>query len=254
MYGGPDGDWRCSDRQFDEAVAGIQGGVLFAQSTQAQHEVQAFDDGVAIVIPARSKIVAGTHLLNPSDEARSVPLELELTPIADPSTKLSGMAFQNQGLALPAHRSSRFTLECDVRTALTNPGYSSDYSIYYVLPHYHERGTGISLDALDANGTATSVFANSDRVGDALGRAITPAFSMRDFPRLRFSCNYENQSDSVISWGNGDGEMCIFLAFTDSPNSIAGGVLGFEPPDSEVDRGDFVEFTHTCVVIVSEPR
>jgi hypothetical protein len=186
MFAGPDGDWRCGDRNYDEAVAGLEGGVLFAQSTQARHEIQAFDDGIAIVIPPRSKIIAGTHLLNPTDETRSVPLALTITPIESPRTKLSGMAFQNQGLLLPPRRASRFTIECELGQAFDNVGYSRDYNIHYVLPHYHERGTGITLEAIDAAGTATTIFANESRVGDALGRAITPAFSMRDAAKLRF--------------------------------------------------------------------
>jgi hypothetical protein len=76
IFSGPDGTWKCSDRQYDEANAGIYGGVLFAQSTQAQHEVQAFPTGAAIVIPPHARIVAGTHLLNTGDEDLSVPLTL----------------------------------------------------------------------------------------------------------------------------------------------------------------------------------
>ena len=253
-FPGPDGDWRCGDRNYDEAIAGLEGGVLFAQSTQAQHEIQAFDAGTAIVIPPRSKIVAGTHLLNPSDETRSVPLTMTITPIANPTTKLHGMAIQNQGLALPARRKSRFTIECPVAEAFDTPGYDRNYNMHYVLPHYHERGTGITIEAIDAAGTATMVFANTARVGEPLGRALAPVFSMRDVEKLRFSCNYDNQSDNSIGWGNGDGEMCIFLAFQDSPHEIAGGVLSFDPPASEIDHGAFVEFTHACGLFVSEAR
>jgi hypothetical protein len=48
--------------------------------------------------------------------------------------------------------------------------------------------------------------------------------------------------------------MCIFLAFTDSPSSVAGGVLNYMPPESELDTGAVIEYTHDCVEIVSEPR
>lgn len=252
LFGGDDGTWQCGTRDYDEAVAGIEGGVLFAQSTQAQHEVQAFDPGVAIVIPARSKIVAGTHLLNPSDESQTVPLTLTITPIATPSTKLAGMAFQNQGLALPPRRASRFTIECDFGTAYDNIGVDRDFGIHYVLPHYHELGTGITLEAIRSDGTATTIFENTSRVGDALGRPISPTFSLVGYDKIRFACNFDNTTDRVIGFGNGGQEMCIFLAFTDSTHHSAGGVLNPEPPLSQVDQGAFVDFTHTCVVIVTE--
>ena len=41
-FAGDDGTYTCTDRDFNEPVAAIQGGVLFAQSTQAVHEIQQF--------------------------------------------------------------------------------------------------------------------------------------------------------------------------------------------------------------------
>jgi hypothetical protein len=224
--------------------------VLFAQSTQAQHEIQAFDPGVAIVVPPRSKIVAGTHLLNPSDEPRDVAMALTITPIGEPTTMLAGMAFQNQGIVLPAGRRSRFTMECDLdeahRNVLSRP---VDFGFHYVLPHYHEYGTGMTLEAVRADGTATLLYETAQQVGDALGGPITPAFSMAGYEKLRFWCDFNNPTDRVIRWGNGDGEMCVFLAFTDSSYTFAGGQLDFGPAISEIDHGDFIERIHACVVV-----
>src|SRR5207249_4999013 len=69
MFPGADGVFRCADRQFDEAIAAFAGGVLFAQSTQSQHDIQAFPAGAALEIPPHSKLVAAMHLLNASDQA-----------------------------------------------------------------------------------------------------------------------------------------------------------------------------------------
>src|SRR5690348_4630900 len=55
-FDGEDGTWRCADRGYDEVIAGVDGGVVFAQSTQAQHEVQAFQPGTAVLIPPHSRI------------------------------------------------------------------------------------------------------------------------------------------------------------------------------------------------------
>src|SRR5262249_26720944 len=63
-YAGPDGRWTCRDRGFDTGVSGLVGGVVFAQSTQATHEVQHFPSGAALVIPPRSRIVGNVHALN----------------------------------------------------------------------------------------------------------------------------------------------------------------------------------------------
>src|SRR5689334_6479576 len=41
-FPGEDGTYTCRDRDFNEPVAAVFGGVLFAQSTQSPHEVQKF--------------------------------------------------------------------------------------------------------------------------------------------------------------------------------------------------------------------
>src|SRR5262249_14955921 len=58
LFAGTDGTYKCSDRQFDQAVAGARGGVLFAQSTQSAHDLQTFPEGAAIAIPAHFKLVS----------------------------------------------------------------------------------------------------------------------------------------------------------------------------------------------------
>ncbi|NVB77124.1 MAG: hypothetical protein HOV81_01900 [Kofleriaceae bacterium] len=253
MFDGPDGTWRCAERGYDEAIAGIAGGVLFAQSTQATHEVQQFPPGVAIVIPAHSRIVAGTHLLNTGDDALSVDLALKITPVAKPPTLLSAMSFTNQSITLPPHRKSRMTMECDINTAFhAREGRDADFKFYYALAHYHELGTGLTVEALRPDGTASTIYETTHRIGDALGGAID-AFSMTGFDKLRFSCDFDNPRDTAVRWGVGDQEMCTFLAFTDSDWTWGGGALMFDETPTIVDHGDVVEYTYPCDVISSEP-
>lgn len=253
LFDGPDGTWDCDSRDYDEAIAGFQGGVLYAQSTQATHELQAFPDGVAIVIPAHSRILAGTHLLNKGDDALEVPISLELTTIANPTIKLAGMGFTNQSITLPPLRDSRMTLECDLgsphQNTLSRP---LDFSMYYVLAHYHELGTGVTLDAVRADGTTDRIFETIAQIGDVLGGPIAPAFSLSGYMKLRFSCNFNNPRTTAVRWGVGDKEMCAFLAFTDSERSWSGGALTYNVVPTTVDRGAYVESTYQCTVLVSE--
>ncbi len=253
MFDGPDGTWRCAERGYDEAIAGIAGGVLFAQSTQATHEVQAFPPGVAIIIPAHSRIVAGTHLLNTGDEDLSVALSLTITPVAKPPTILSAMSFTNESITLPPHRASRMTMECDIGAAFrAREGRDIDFAFHYALAHYHELGTGITVEALRTDGTAATIYETTQRIGDALGGAID-GFSMAGFAKIRFSCNFDNPRDTAVRWGVGDQEMCTFLAFTDSDWTWGGGALNRNEIPTIVDQGDHVEYTYPCDVISSEP-
>lgn len=250
VFYGDDGTFDCSERDFNEATAAALGGVLFAQSTQSPHEIQAFPPGVAIRVPPRSKLVAQLHLLNPSDEVLRVTPTIKLTtvPQGEIATLLSGIAFEDHALGLPSHQQSRFTVECDL-APLHNQLYQRDpdFKMYYGLAHYHELGTGLTLEAIRPDGTAATVFTTSNRAGDTLGGPIDPIFDMAGFTKLRFSCEYFNPRDTTVGWGVGDQEMCVFLAFSDSPSNWGGGAIEDVPPGDPtlLDNG-VLSYTHAC--------
>ena len=253
LFAGPDGQWNCDERGYDEAEAGFSGGVLFAQSTQLQHELQKFPDGVGLVVPPHARILAGTHLLNTTDEPQSVSISLTITPIADPTVKLSGVGFANQSLAIPPMRKSRFTMDCDVdsphRNLFSRP---VDFKFYYALAHYHDLGTGLSIEAVRTDGTTATIFSTTNRIGDALGGNID-AFDMTGFAKFRMSCDFDNPRTTVVRWGLGQKEMCAFLAFTNSERNWSGGILHYNAVPTITDDGTTMTYTFDdCVVFPSE--
>lgn len=247
MFGGGDGTWRCNDRGYDEAVAGLEGGVLFAQSTQAQHEVQQFAPGAATVVPPHSRIVAGTHLLNTSDAAQTLTLTLTITPIAEPTKKLTPTSLVNRSISLPPMRKSRMMMDCELDKAHRNvTGRPATYAFYYALAHYHELGRGLSIEGVRGDGTVTTIFSTANAVGDALGGTIAPVFSLDGYPTLRFYCDFDNPRTTTVTWGVGDQEMCTFLAWTDSEYSWTGGVLTETQTPTITDKGTYVEYAYPC--------
>jgi hypothetical protein len=249
VFTGPDGTFPCDERGYQEVVAAAFGGVLFAQSTQAQHEVQAFPAGVAIKVPPHTKIMAQLHLLNASDAALELRPTLRLTtiPKAEVSTVLAGMSFENQALALPARRQSRFVTECDVAKPHQDAlGRAPDFHIYYALAHYHELGTGLAIEAVRDDGTASTIFSTEHRIGDSLGGAIDPPFDMTGYAKLRLSCDFYNPRADVVRWGIGDQEMCVFLAFSDSSYLWSGGVLKRGDPQNETQVGNVLRYSNAC--------
>jgi hypothetical protein len=251
-FGGPDGTWRCSDRNYDEAVAGLAGAVLFAQSTQATHELQQFPDGAAIAIPPRSKLVAGTHLLNSSDDAETVSLSLKITPIAEATRPLNGMSFTNESIHLPPHRISRMSMECPVDTAYRNIyGVAPTFQIVYALAHYHDLGRGMTIEAVKDDGTTATVFTTANRIGDALGGTIEPGFAIAGYTKMRYWCEFDNPRDTEVRWGVGSQEMCTFLAFQDSPAKIAGGALNYNETPVITDHGDYIDYAYPCDLIAT---
>ena len=251
-YPGDDGAFRCSDRAYNEAIAAAYGGVLFAQSTQDPHEVQAFPAGVAVKLPAHSKLIAQIHLLNPQDAALHLTPTIQLgsIPQADVATVLSAISFADEALGLPVHKDSQFTVDCDL-APLYNQRYqrNPDFKIYYALAHYHALGTGLRLEAVRPDGTATTMFTTDHRVGDSLGGPVDPTFDMTGYTRLRLSCDYTNPRDSVVGWGVGDQEMCVFLAFSDSPANWGGGAITPDAPGDPTLLGNGVmAYSHACNV------
>jgi hypothetical protein len=242
-------------------VAAVNGGVLFAQSTQLAMQTQAFPPGVAIHIPPHSKLLAQIHLLNPGDTALSLHPNISITPLApkDVTTQLAAISFENHALGLPPQSQSRFTLDCDFGpewTTLQQQGTvtsaTPDFHIYYALAHYHTLGTGLTLEAVKPDNTATTVFSTSNHVGDSLGGPIDPLFDMTGYTRLRFSCDYNNTTGATVPWGVGTNEMCVFLAFSDSTYNWGGGVTTDDAPGPGTDVDGVMSFTHSCQVYADD--
>ncbi|MFT5434756.1 MAG: hypothetical protein ACI9OJ_005470, partial [Myxococcota bacterium] len=75
----PTGLWKgCYGQGFGELEAALAGGVIFAQSTQVPRETQKFPAGAAVRIPPYSRIIAATHLLNPTIDALVTDLRMTL--------------------------------------------------------------------------------------------------------------------------------------------------------------------------------
>jgi hypothetical protein len=255
-FPGDDGTYHCADRDFNEPVAAIKGGVLFAQSTQSPHEIQAFPPGVVIKIPPNSKLVAQIHLLNPTDAPLNITPTIGLTPIVstDVTTTLAGISFEDHALGLPPQARSQFNvIECDIATLhQTTLHRAPDFKIYYALAHYHTLGTGLTVDAVRADGTTANIYTTAHQVGDTLGGPIAPAFDFTGFTKLRFACDFYNPRTSTVGWGVGDQEMCVFLAFSDSTYNWAGGVTDPDPPGPSVDVNGVATFSHTCNVYAND--
>ncbi len=250
-FPGDDGIFTCADRSYDQVAAGVLGGVFFAQSTQSAHEIQQFPAGVALKIPAKSKLVAQIHLLNSGDEPLALQPTMGFTPIpeANVTTLMRSIDFEYHPLGLPPGRQSRFSVDCDISARHEEVfGRPPDFKIYYALAHYHEWGTGLSLDAVRADGTSSTIYSTTNNVGDTLGGVIDPPFDMTGFTRLRLTCDYFNDTTNTIRYGNGLGEMCIFNAFSDSPHTWAGGALDTGDPGTPTDVDGLMSFTRNCQV------
>jgi hypothetical protein len=221
---GPDasleGTWKCSDRGFREYLAAAAGGVFFAQSTQALAEAQQFPEGAALEIPPRSVVVGSTHLLNISGSPMETAMrfEVETIPAEDVAVRLTPYSFAIGDLKIPAQAESRTAMTCDLRAPFKDHLGEEvvDYNIYYVLGHYHEWGNFFNLSFVHEDGRRETVFEIRNSIGEPIGSIIDPPMNNDGAPMLRSECGFINNTDEMLTRGLQYGEMCDFLAYTDS--------------------------------------
>jgi hypothetical protein len=246
-----DGAWECGG-EFDQITAALAGGVLFAQSTQATDETQAFADGAALEVPPHSVVMSQIHLVNPGEGAIDTGVAIALGAVAerDVAIRLRPLSFDFHRLAIPPQQRSRFEADCDLQEASGGP---LDMSFYYVLPHYHGWATGMNIELSGGARDGEPVYAVESRIGEPLGKALTPPLSLSGARGFRFSCDYDNSSERTIGYGNSrDDEMCIFLAFTDSELSWGGGVITGQAELRGVEDGVAV-YTGDCDAVGLRP-
>jgi hypothetical protein len=210
----PDGIWNCADNQFDELVAALEGGYLFALSTQSHDETQTLPDGAAIRIPPYSRIIGASHLLNASDQAVTTTMKLAIStiPLATVTAKLAPARITYHDLHIDATAASSFTTECDIATPYGHAtgGMPFKYQLQYTLTHYHTLGVYQQLSVLGGPHDG-EVIMRHDGFGNNAGTAIEPAVDLAALGArgLRLTCGYDNPRQVPVGWGIGDQEMCV---------------------------------------------
>jgi hypothetical protein len=235
-FAGPDGDWPCSSRSYDQLTAALEGGVLYAQSTQATHEVQKFPNAAAVRIPPYSRIISDIHILNATQQTVTGHARLSLY-VLSPSelkTKLAPFHLGFTTLDIPPLGSSRNTASCDIYSAFENAfGHAPDGKLYYILPHYHALGYHFFVKHVAGPRDGQTFFDSMGAVGEARGRAFDPPLDLTGDEGLAFGCDFDNPTPDTVNWGFGNQEMCELLGFTDSPLVWDGSVGMVAQTDSQ---------------------
>ena len=209
----PDGTWPCRANNFDELPAALQGGYLFALSTQTRDETQTLPVGSAIRIPPYSRLIGASHLLNASDRDVTTTMDLTIRTIPPPTVtaKLAPGRIQYLDLHLDPAAKSSFTTECAIDAAnakLWNE--PLEYTLYYTLTHYHTLGMYQQLEILGGPRDG-EVIMRHEGVGNNAGTAIDPPLDLvaAGAHGLRMTCGFDNPRAVPVGWGIGDQEMCV---------------------------------------------
>ena len=209
----PDGAWPCKANNFDELPAALQGGYLFALSTQSLEETQTLPPGAAIRIPPYSRIVGSSHLLNALDEDVRTTMSLTIRTIPTPTVvaKLAPARIQYIDLHIDPAKRSSFTTECSIDAAnkdLWNE--PLNYTLFYTLSHYHNLGMYQQLEIMGGPRDG-EVIMRHDGFGNNAGTAIEPPLDLiaAGAKGLRMTCGFNNPRGVPVGWGIGDQEMCV---------------------------------------------
>jgi hypothetical protein len=216
QYKLPDGIWSCANNSvapFDEVSAALEGGYLFALSTQSHDETQQLPTGDAIRIPPYSRLVGASHLLNSTDSSVTSTMHLAFTtiPLTQVTGKLAPARIQFQDLHIDPNASSSFTTECDFDAAYANNVKQPfQYQIAYTLTHYHALGAYQQLEVAGGPNDGM-VIMRHDGVGNNAGTAIDPPVDLAALGAhgVRLTCGYTNPRAVEVGWGIGDQEMCV---------------------------------------------
>ncbi|MFT3768962.1 MAG: hypothetical protein QM820_26275 [Minicystis sp.] len=246
LYKGPDGVWKCSERNYQQLDAAIYGGVLYAQSTQAAHEVQRFPNGAAVRIPPYARIIGDIHLLNTGSAPVTGHAKLSLysLPLADVKVKLVPFHLTYDALDIPPHSASRFTGNCAVADQF--PGGKLDLNVYYILPHSHALATRFFVDVLGGPDDKKNLLEVKGFTSEAHGRAFDPPLDMSKAQGFSFGCEYFNPRSESVGWGFGDQEMCELLGFADGTRAFESHVGAADPDGTE---GTTQLFTGPCATL-----
>jgi len=228
VFAGDDGYFDCADREYVELTAAIEGTVLFAQSTQSREELMTLPAGAVIKIPPRHKIIARTHLLNigSAELDSELRMAIDLVHPRDVDAVLAPMHLDYHDLSIPAGKRSRFTGECSFAATYEEATKRPfDVKLYYVLPHYHYLGEYFGLQILGGARDGEVLFELDGFNGGANGKGFDPPVDLSGADGLRFACGYNNWLGKDISFGTGDGEMCMMLGLVDSRVMIESRVM-----------------------------
>lgn len=254
LYPGPDGFFRCRDRDFDELASAVSGTVIFAQSTQSLAETQALARGAVIKIPPRHKIVAGVHMLNLQNREHTTNLRMSLGLVhpSDVAVVLAPFRLTYYTLDIPAQSEARFVTDCNLtepfQTVAKRP---LDLKLYWVLPHYHELGNYFSVEILGGAKDGEVIHSLDTFNAEPNGKALDPPLDLGGATGLRLTCGFSNPRDRSVGWGIGDQEMCVMLGLADSEVLMDGFMIGENFVDGEVDG---IVMNHGECAVIGIPR
>jgi len=174
---------------------------MFGTSTQVYEETVEFPEGVGAQIQGGQQFVLNYHYLNSTSEPIPAEIWVNLT-FAEPGevTEFAETYFYGNvyGIDMGPQEKQSITTECAM---------PSDINVVSMTPHLHERGSHFSAWR---EGETEEFLYEEEGWFDPQTQVFTPVVNFGAADKLRITCEWENDTDESVRFGEtSDDEMCF---------------------------------------------
>jgi hypothetical protein len=188
-------------------ILGTGGSVPLFIAQKSKTELN-FPPGIAYTLPAGQMVRVEMHFLNTTSQ------DLPISGTVHLGEAKSGTVVDHANLlfygtlAINIPPMSTKTVGPMVRTFK-----GATRNVFGITGHQHHRGTGFLIEHGDKAGPMTKLYENHDWAEPPL-TTFDPAIPVRDGQAFRYTCTYDNPTNTNITFGEGaNQEMCFLWAY-----------------------------------------
>ena len=198
-------------KPFTDTLDPTKGSPLMV--TQKKDDLLTLPPGVAYTLDAQQMVRIEMHYINasPQDVTLTSSTEMQQTADADFQNEADFLFIGSPDISLPPHQSTTlgpafFPLPSDF----------ADVSFFALTGHEHQFGTKVTVStSMSKDDPGTPVYdVPGWRWDEPVTQMHDPTFKIPDGGGFRFSCEWNNTSDSTVKFGeSATDEMCFFWAY-----------------------------------------
>lgn len=181
--------------------------------TQKSDDTLILPDGVAYSLEANQTIRLEMHYLNATDDVQTLSATAEFTTIADSDFEHEADFIFIGDVDISIDAMATLTVG---PTFVSPPPEFDGVNYFGITGHTHQWGTDVTVDSANAAGESMAAIYDVPQFKWDEPDTImhSPPIQLPPGGGFNFSCDYNNQSTSSVSFGDGvDDEMCFFWAY-----------------------------------------